>query len=411
MSNTPAINLSVGRLSQPFFQGPNTPIVAKRAPAATDRAPLGTFWVYPAVNGAWIITSIVANAATWSDISGGAGIFTSLTVNPGPTLIDGLFTLNAGAGNLVSIGDDATDHDVVIGSTTGVSNMTLQAGTGVLDIDGVGATDITIGASLTTGPIIIGGVGQNGAGVIDLGISTAGQIININNAVETAANTVNISSGANTTATSTVNIGNGAASSAIAVNILSGVGTGGASTLAMGNNTRVTTIGIGNIAPAAPRTTTIAGGNSGQNDTVAILNGNPSANTQTFSVLSGTPTGSSTQVLNLGAQTTHPIAINIGSGTGLATTNIATGAAANVTTIGTTTAGSSVTLKTPATGVVLTTGAGNVANITCGTGDPNTAVTAPQGSLYLRLDGSSTSTRAYINSNGATAWVAVTTAS
>ncbi len=43
-----------------------------------------------------------------------------------------------------------------------------------------------------------------------------------------------------------------------------------------------------------------------------------------------------------------------------------------------------------------------------GTGAP--AFTAAQGSLYLRLDGSSTSTRAYINTTGSTTWTAVTTA-
>lgn len=44
-----------------------------------------------------------------------------------------------------------------------------------------------------------------------------------------------------------------------------------------------------------------------------------------------------------------------------------------------------------------------------GSGAPT--VSAPQGSLYLRTDGSSSSTRAYINSDGSTGWVAVTTAS
>lgn len=43
-----------------------------------------------------------------------------------------------------------------------------------------------------------------------------------------------------------------------------------------------------------------------------------------------------------------------------------------------------------------------------GTGAPS--FTALKGSLYLRLDGSSTSTRAYINTNGSTTWTAVTTA-
>lgn len=43
-----------------------------------------------------------------------------------------------------------------------------------------------------------------------------------------------------------------------------------------------------------------------------------------------------------------------------------------------------------------------------GTGAP--AIRAPKGALYLRSDGSSSSTRAYINTDGAVAWTAVTTA-
>ena len=44
-----------------------------------------------------------------------------------------------------------------------------------------------------------------------------------------------------------------------------------------------------------------------------------------------------------------------------------------------------------------------------GSGAPTVA--AAQGSLYLRSDGSSTSTRAYVNTNGTTGWAAITTAS
>ena len=43
-----------------------------------------------------------------------------------------------------------------------------------------------------------------------------------------------------------------------------------------------------------------------------------------------------------------------------------------------------------------------------GSGVPT--VSAAKGSLYLRTDGSSTSTRMYVNTDGATAWTAVTTA-
>jgi hypothetical protein len=49
--------------------------------------------------------------------------------------------------------------------------------------------------------------------------------------------------------------------------------------------------------------------------------------------------------------------------------------------------------------------------ITSGTGNPNTVVPAQQGSLWLRTDGSSSSTRAYINTNGSTGWTNIVTAS
>ena len=43
-----------------------------------------------------------------------------------------------------------------------------------------------------------------------------------------------------------------------------------------------------------------------------------------------------------------------------------------------------------------------------GSGAPS--ISAAQGSLYLRTDGSSTSTRLYVNTNGSTTWTNVTTA-
>ena len=43
-----------------------------------------------------------------------------------------------------------------------------------------------------------------------------------------------------------------------------------------------------------------------------------------------------------------------------------------------------------------------------GSGAPT--ISAAQGSIYLRTDGSSTSTRLYVNTNGSTGWTNVTTA-
>lgn len=47
-------------------------------------------------------------------------------------------------------------------------------------------------------------------------------------------------------------------------------------------------------------------------------------------------------------------------------------------------------------------------SITSGTGAPT--FSAPQGSLYIRTDGSSTSTRLYVNTTGSTTWTNFTSA-
>lgn len=53
-------------------------------------------------------------------------------------------------------------------------------------------------------------------------------------------------------------------------------------------------------------------------------------------------------------------------------------------------------------------GSGGVTGIYFGSGAPT--ISAPQGSIYLRTDGSSTSTRLYVNTTGSTTWTNVTTA-
>lgn len=61
-----------------------------------------------------------------------------------------------------------------------------------------------------------------------------------------------------------------------------------------------------------------------------------------------------------------------------------------------------------------TTGAGvklsSTANLGVFFGSGAPTLSAAQGSLYLRTDGSSTSTRLYVNTNGTTGWTNVTTA-
>ena len=65
-----------------------------------------------------------------------------------------------------------------------------------------------------------------------------------------------------------------------------------------------------------------------------------------------------------------------------------------------------------ATNAVLDSGA-VIGGISINTGSDAPTLSAAKGSLYIRLDtgASTTATRLYINTTGATAWAAVTTAS
>jgi hypothetical protein len=98
--------------------------------------------------------------------------------------------------------------------------------------------------------------------------------------------------------------------------------------------------------------------------------------------------------------------------TGTQTVTATIGAATSVTTLSATgniTADSNVALVAGGAAAFIATNTANSMGIYVGSGAPT--VSAAQGSLYLRSDGSSTSTRAYINTNGTTGWAAITTAS
>ena len=102
--------------------------------------------------------------------------------------------------------------------------------------------------------------------------------------------------------------------------------------------------------------------------------------------------GSAAEVQTLGIEVASNGAVTMP--VTLAVTGLTTMAAATATT-----AGGAVATKF---------GSSAVTGIYFGSGAPT--ITAPQGALYLRTDGSSTSTRAYINTTGSTTWTAITTA-
>lgn len=260
------------------------------------------------VNGEVLINT-TGDGDTTIGNSSGAG---AITIDA-PT---GNFTIN-GNSNSILIGPDAGVNQIEIGGT----------GNSVIEIaNSQTEGSLSVGAAMVAGTISIGGESQTG--ILDLGISTAGQDINIGSGINLGAQTIDIANG-NSGANSTVRI-------------LSGVGTAGVGVLQLANNTRVTSIDLGNVAPAAARVTTIAGGDQAQNDTVTILGGAPSSGTQVFNLFSGNASGG-TQTVNVGTGT-NAAALNLGTGgTGVKTIAMG-GTAANVITIGNTQTGGSVSI-------------------------------------------------------------------
>lgn len=102
--------------------------------------------------------------------------------------------------------------------------------------------------------------------------------------------------------------------------------------------------------------------------------------------------------------------ISVNSTTGAVTTTSTIGPATtvdSVTATGVVSSGSSVAVTAGGAAAFLTSTTANL-GIFVGSGAPT--VSAAKGSLYLRTDGTTTNNRAYINTDGATTWTAITTA-
>lgn len=102
------------------------PIVENRAPQPTDVAEEGRVWIDPSNEDVYICTK-TAGTSTWINSGGGDGVFSSLTVNPGPTtLTGGLFadfgifsgSLNAGVTQV-----SALDVGSAVNGTVGLSTI------------------------------------------------------------------------------------------------------------------------------------------------------------------------------------------------------------------------------------------------------------------------------------------------
>jgi hypothetical protein len=102
--------------------------------------------------------------------------------------------------------------------------------------------------------------------------------------------------------------------------------------------------------------------------------------------------------------------ISINATTGTVTVTGTFGAATQVTTLAATGNITADSGTAPAAGGMAAFLASSTAGLGVYVGSGAPTVSAAKGSLYLRTDGSGTGDRAYINTNGATTWTALTTA-
>lgn len=77
-------------------------IIANRVPTQSDKARIGTFWIYTGANNVYVLSSVTGGLSNWLTLSnGGAGVFTSLTVN-GASIFNGNITQIAGVTSLLA---------------------------------------------------------------------------------------------------------------------------------------------------------------------------------------------------------------------------------------------------------------------------------------------------------------------
>jgi hypothetical protein len=111
----------IGNALQPL---PPFSIIANRVPTQQDKARIGTFWVYTALNNVYVLTSVTGGNSNWLTLSnGGAGVFISLTVTTGPNTIAGLTTFN---GNVVFNGNITQTAGTSTLLATTVSSLTCN---------------------------------------------------------------------------------------------------------------------------------------------------------------------------------------------------------------------------------------------------------------------------------------------
>jgi hypothetical protein len=364
-------------LSSPLIAENPTPVIAKRNPTTSDFAFPTTIWTNTLTNAIYILASVSNNQANWVllEVGGGAGVFASLTVTPGPISLTGTTTINTAGAGVTTIGTGGTGA-VNIGNATGNTSVTgtLTASSNITATTG---QIVTINGAVTSGNTAASNAAPQFQTLKSRGGGTITTGDGIGNLVFAGFDGAQYTTGAAITSTSSGTIANTRV--AANLNFLTHP-----DAPAGGPTSRMTINSAGNVVVNTPDSgtalTVTAGG-------LTVTAGNIVATAGNINATAGS--------MSAGTTVTAGTGITATTGNIVATTGNITATAGNV------------TLGAAAAAFVFANGI----QIVSGTGDPNGAVTAPEGSLYLNTNGTGVANRAYINTNSGTVWTAIATAS
>ncbi len=363
---------------------PNPLILQVNPTTVTKGKAPGRLAVNQANSTFWGFVKSSNGSNTWVQLSnvGGAGVFSSLTVTAGPvnfTLTAGGFTTIAGTQD-ISLGADAADHDVAIGSAVGGSLMTLQSGTSGASITSTGVLLLRSsrnGASSVVIDATIGGIDitASGAGAgEDINITATGSSVNI---TSTENSSLAIYLHANAGSSEAIDIHSDQGSGVASINIHSDVGG--------------VTVASGLASADAINLEAAAGG-------IDVDSGTGGFDVLTTGAISLDAAAAS----NFTATGAFDVTLSSTAGSMIVSGGEAVIDAVQLT-AGNAAGGVRVTSGAPAatTGLNLVQGAAN-ASIQVGAGDPTH--NAPKGTLYIKVDAGIATDRLWINTNATNGW-------
>lgn len=204
MSNSTYNPRSLGAI-QPFVENNPVTIVSPRNPNTSDKAIIGQLWINNVTNGIFFLTSIQVGQFIWTNISGGADTFQTVTITgPGTnTLIVQTGNVQIQNGNLDITGvinavgstqqyiesTEAAATAIELHASNAAGGIALQAGTNGITLSAGGNIEVTPATATVASPADTATINKRVGVATFTGFTTAAagsQVLSINNTFITA---------------------------------------------------------------------------------------------------------------------------------------------------------------------------------------------------------------------------------